>query len=180
MKKYSVLLLLSLLLGACGNEVTEPNEKVDNQVTMEKVEETEPSISLDSQEAEKAVPETSEVAEARSPKETTELKLTNENIKEVVEFNGTGEGDELISSEIVEKEVRAVINLAPSDLLPADQLAVTRYSQVSDELLNYENWETLKVEYVDIGTISMQRSETETNEWGMTYFPSEVIDSKLN
>lgn len=154
MKKFSVLLSLVLLLAACGDAETEADPAAEDQ----------------------GVAETESSAE-----EDTEVStLTVENVEEIVEYNGTGEGDELISAVVENGEVKAVIQLAPNDLLPNDQLAVTRYSQVSDELLNYEGWETLSVEYVEAGTISMNRSEAETNDLDMTYFPAEVIESKLN
>lgn len=159
MKKIGLLVIVSLLLTACGEEAEELS------VTPEKeIEKTEDSV-----------PEKKEVV-----KEEMEYTLSAENLEEVIEYNGTGEGDQLVSAEIIGEEVRAVIQLAANDLLPTEELAYTRYSQVSDELLMYEGWKVLSVEYEELGEISMNRSETETNEWGMTYFPSEIIRSKLN
>lgn len=162
MKKLSILLVLLLLLVACGD--TEQSAKKEDQVSKETKAET----------TETTEGETKEVVD-----EPTESALTNENIQEIIEYAGTGEGDELISAAIEGKELKAEIKLAPDDMFSADLLAVTRYSQVSDELLNYEGWETLTVEYSEVGTISMNRLEAETNEMGMSYFPTEIIESRL-
>lgn len=118
--------------------------------------------------------------EGEAVEEETKTTLTEENLSEIIEFNGTGEEDKLISSELLNGEVRAVILLGANDLLTDDEFAVTRYSQLSDELLSYDGWEVLSVEYEGIGTITMNQSEKVTDEWGMTYFPTDVISSKLN
>jgi len=53
------------------------------------------------------------------------------------------------------------------------------YSQASDALLEVEGWKTLAIEYVDIGTVSMNISEKQSNELGMYYFPVAIITEKL-
>lgn len=162
MKKFSVLLSMVLLLAACGDAETEADPAAEDQVAAE----------TESSAIEENTKEVIEEAEVKT--------LTAENVEEIVAYNGTGEGDELISADVENGEVKVAIQLAQSDMLSNNQMAITRYSQVSDELLNYEGWETLSVEYVEVGTINMNRSEAEINDFNMTYFPTEIIESKLN
>jgi Skp family chaperone for outer membrane proteins len=76
-------------------------------------------------------------------------------------------------------EINATIELAPMDQFSAKDLAVNEYSQLSDELLNYEGWQVLTVTYPGAGTISMNRNEKETNNFG-DYFPTLKIEERLN
>jgi hypothetical protein len=57
-------------------------------------------------------------------------------------------------------------------------VAVNRFSQLSDELLNHEGWQILTVTYANVGSISMNRNEKETNEYG-DYFPTLEIEERL-
>lgn len=69
-------------------------------------------------------------------------------------------------------------DLKQNDMFSAEDMAVNRYSQLSDELLNHEGWEILTISYTNIGTISMNRIEKETNEFG-DYFPTMKIEERL-
>ena len=155
MKKWifgiSSMILSVALLSACGEDNTE-NVRAEEDVTGEKVDMSDEQITV----------------------------LANDNIEEIVGFVGTGEGDKLISAEIDGEEVKAVIELASSDLLTDEQYVLTRYSQASDGLLEYEYWKTLSIEYVGIATISLDRSEAVANEFGLYYFPEEIIADNLN
>lgn len=169
MKKFSVLVLLLLLLVACGNE--EDNSAADVADEEMSSEETSTNTEVQEEAAEESTKET-------APDESS--TLTNDNLQKVLQFNGTGEDDTLVTAVMEDAEVKAVIELAPEDIFSAEELAVTRYSQASDKLLEYEGWETLTIEYVDAGTISMDHTESETNEFGMSYFPTLAIEEKLN
>lgn len=105
--------------------------------------------------------------------------MTVEEATELIEYTGMGEGDKLVSATVENGEIKAVIELVPHDLLPVKDLAVARYSQASDELLDHEGWKVLTIEYVDVGTISMNSSEKETNEYDMDYFSTAEIEKRL-
>lgn len=105
--------------------------------------------------------------------------ITNGKVKEIIESAGMDEGDKLISFDVENYEIKAVIELSPNDLFPATDMASVRYSQASDEFLSHDGWETLTIEYVNAGTISMNKSEKETNEYDMDYFPSKMIMERL-
>ncbi|MFB3170000.1 toxin regulator [Neobacillus sp. 179-C4.2 HS] len=75
-------------------------------------------------------------------------------------------------------EINATIELAPMEQFSAKDLAVNEYSNLSDELLNHEGWQVLTVTYPGAGTISMNRNEKETNDYG-DYFPTLKIEDRL-
>lgn len=146
-------------------------------------------------EAEKPIPENKTIEYPKQAKEDTELKakeeeaekkakveeeLTVNEAKELIEYSSMGESDKLISLTVENGEIKAVIDLAPSEFnLPPENVAVTTYQMASEELLTEEGWNTLTIEFVDIGTISMNVSEKETNELGTPYFPVAVITERL-
>ena len=63
-------------------------------------------------------------------------------------------------------------------MFTSEDIAVNIYSQLSDELLYHEGWEVLTIIHPNIGTISMNRNEKETNEYG-DYFPTMEIENSL-
>ncbi|RST58595.1 hypothetical protein D5F11_016300 [Siminovitchia terrae] len=104
--------------------------------------------------------------------------ISPDEVEKVVNYIAIGEQDKLISVDVVDGEIKIVIEQAPHDLLPGEDLATNTYSKISDELLELESWDILTIQYVDIGTISMNRSEKERNEYG-DYFPTQVIEERL-
>ena len=109
----------------------------------------------------------------------SEEAMDEEEVKEIIENSGIGEGDELTSLSIEEGEINAVISLGPSDPIRPEDLAVSRYSSISDDLLPHEGWEVLTVEFADVGTISINRNESLSNELGV-FFPVQLIEEKLD
>jgi len=100
-------------------------------------------------------------------------------IKEILEYSALGEKDKITSLSFENGEIKGVIELAPNKLLSVKDLAVTSYSRASDALLDKEGWEVLTIEYVKVGNVSMKRSEKETNEYNMDYFPTTKIMERL-
>lgn len=88
------------------------------------------------------------------------------------------EQNELIEISVIHGEIIAKIELQNDETPSGKELAIKSYAQISEDLLEREDWEALTIEYVDIGTISMNRSEKETNENG-DYFPKEAIENNL-
>ncbi|MBS4207489.1 hypothetical protein [Bacillus sp. FJAT-50079] len=165
-----VFMLSAILLALVACNAEEPKEKTDvkQETTSEKT-----------QKEDKGQEEVStEKTTVETKQEDNSQTITEEGLKETIEYYGMGEGDTLVSASLENGEIKAVINVAPSDLFSAEDLAVTRYSQLSDELLDYEGWEVLTIEYVDVGTISMQRTEKASNEYG-DYFPTAEIEKRL-
>ncbi|HHB1889018.1 hypothetical protein J0818_29090 [Bacillus cereus] len=126
------------------------------------------------QNAEEKVP----AADKESVVEQSPQQLTVDNVKEIIEYYSIGENDKLNDVAVENGEIKATIVLASNNLFPAKDMAVNRYSQLSDELLKHEGWQTLTVTYANIGSISMTRNEKETNEIG-DYFPVLKIEERL-
>ncbi|HHB2075213.1 TPA: hypothetical protein ACOQ39_005677 [Bacillus cereus] len=126
------------------------------------------------QEAEAEVSDANTAAEV----EQSQQQLTVDKVKEIIEYYSIGENDKLNNVSVENGEIKATIALASNRLFPAKDMAVNRYSQLSDELLNHEGWQTLTVTYSNIGSISMNRSEKETNDIG-DYFPTLKIEERF-
>ena len=124
--------------------------------------------------AAKAEAETKAAVEA----EQLQQQMTVDKVKEIIEYYSIGENDKLNNVSFENGEIKATIALAPDELFSAKDIAVNRYSQLSDELLNHDGWKILTVTFANIGSISMNRNEKETNEFG-DYFPTLEIEDRL-
>lgn len=174
MKKIIYMMLVAILpLAACNAEEPNNNQSTNEPVeeTIEKSNETEVVPTKDTEKKLNAQSQETQPREIPQP-------LTENQVKEMIDYYGIGEGDQLSNVSFVNGEIKATIDLAPNELFPAKDIAVDRYSQLSDELLNHEGWEILSITYPTIGTISMNRNEKETNESG-DYFPTTVIEERL-
>ncbi|QTB26326.1 hypothetical protein [Lysinibacillus sphaericus] len=163
-KLFYIGAMSALLLTACG-EAEKPipeNKTIEYPKTSEQ------------KDAELKAKEIEEKA-----RDIAEKEIEVNEVKEIFE-DWLGENDKLISLTIENSEIKAVINLGPNSFnIPLENMAVTSYSSVSDALLEKEGWNTLTIKYVDIGTVSMNVSEKESNELGMNYFPVAVITERL-
>lgn len=117
-------------------------------------------------------------AKAATEAEQSQQEITVDKVKEMIEYYSIGENDNLNNVSFENGEIKATIALEPNELFSVQDMAVNRYSQLSDELLNHEGWQILNVTYTDIGNISMNRNEKETNELG-DYFPTLEIEERL-
>lgn len=187
MKKLLFPLMLSFLLvaGCSSEEVSEDQElDVEEQEEVKEEEQEEEKVVEDKveekkeQEEEEDEQEKEEVEESEESKKIEESYIESSKVEELITYAGMGEGDKLISVDVKDGEVRAEIELGDNDFFEPKDMAVTSYSQASDELLNHDGWETLTITYVGVGTISLDRSEKETNEVG-DYFPTLLIEEKL-
>ncbi|MFS0687697.1 hypothetical protein AB1K89_00420 [Sporosarcina sp. 179-K 8C2 HS] len=170
MKKLFILFMAAMLLVACADGTKEPAVVEDDATVKEEMPEQEEVNE------EEPVEEETPVQEEPAKEESQGMSI--EEVTELIDYNGVGVDDKLVSVTIENEELKAVIKMATDDRLSAEDLAVTRYSQLSDELLDHEGWETLTIEYVGVGTISMNRTEKESNEYG-DYFPTIEIENRL-
>jgi hypothetical protein len=169
MKKTLFRLLAALLLFLTACSAEEPDK---NQSTHETADEEVKDIPK-----EEAVEDPKESGEELTAE--TSQPLTIEKVQEIIEYHSLGEGDQLSNVSLENSEIKATIELAPNDLFPAKDMAVNAYSILSDELLKHEGWDILTVTYANVGTISMNLNEKETNEFGGDYFPTLVIEERL-
>jgi len=189
MKKLLYIGAMSaLLLAACGEEKAEETDAAQEELDKAKEKEAEQAkkdAELKAKEEEERKAKEAEekaLAEQKAKDETgdkVEKEIAVSEVKEIVE-DWLGENDKLISLTIENDEIKAVINLGPNRFnIPAENMAVSNYSRIADDLLLEEGWNTLTIEFVDVGTVSMNVSEKVTNEFDMPYFPVAIITEKL-
>jgi hypothetical protein len=176
-KEYDKLLDVT----AVWRDLTEEQKKA----ALDKVEEDKKIAEAEAkEEAERKAKEEAErlAAEEKAKQEEAQkavtADLTAEEVKEIIEYNSLSEGDQLLDYSFTNGVIKATVELPPNDMFPAQDLAVNMYSTLSDELLQHEGWEVLTITYANIGTISMNRNEKETNEYG-DYFPTLEIEDRL-
>lgn len=133
--------------------------------------------------AEKAKQEAEAAAKAKADAKAAEVEqsqeqITVDKVKEIIGQYSLGGNDKLNNVSVENGEIKATIVLASNELFSAKDMAVNGYSQLSDELLNHKGWQILNVTYDNIGSISMNRNEKETNEFG-DYFPTLEIEKRL-
>ncbi|MCQ6566437.1 hypothetical protein ACQVPJ_08685 [Bacillus mycoides] len=116
-------------------------------------------------------------ADAKAAEQSQE-QMTVDKVKEIIEYYSIGGNDKLNNVSVENGEIKATIVLAPNELFSAKDMAVNGYSKLSDELLNHKGWQILNVTYTNIGSISMNRNEKETNEFG-DYFSTLEIEKRL-
>lgn len=155
MKKFAICITVAMLLltfGCSSNEST--SESASNQQN-----EDNSIMTTDEQDKQEKV-------------------ITDNNqIRKIFEVYALTEEDKLTELSIKNNEIKAVIELGESEL-PPKEIALSVYSSAADELLMYEGWEVLTVEFKDVGIISMDKSFKEINEYG-PYFPYEDIENNL-
>ncbi|MCP2033572.1 hypothetical protein L1279_000555 [Planomicrobium sp. HSC-17F08] len=158
---------------------TEETEEIEE---IEETEETEETLPVEVDEAEEVSVEQEEEFEdpVEEPEESVYTlgsgTITAEEIKALVpDYFGAGE---VKAVEVNGEDIFVSVNMETEDLFTPADLAVNSYSQLSDELLFYDGWNRLTVEFIGIGTIDMNISEAESNEFG-DYFPTLVIEERL-
>jgi hypothetical protein len=173
-----IFAVLILFVSACNHE-SEKNQSIKNQEDLgisNTKSQAEPKDSVQKLNVDLEQKLNSDSIESQ-PREIAQ-PLTKEIVQEVLEFYAKGEGDKLISYSFVDSKINATFELAPKKGVPARDMAVRRYKQVSDELLKHEGWEILEISYTNIGSIRMNRNEKEPNEEG-GYFPTKKIEERL-
>lgn len=93
--------------------------------------------------------------------------------------------DEKITDVVLENtELLISVDLRQADPTPLslEDLALSRTSSITDsilELTQYENlWNTITVDFGDLGKITNSKDNLTENEYGMRYFPSENFELK--
>ncbi|WP_342471600.1 hypothetical protein MHH70_12345 [Metasolibacillus sp. FSL H7-0170] len=173
-KLFITIFLSSLLLVACGGEKEPAKEAVSAPVVneeettkpkeKEKVEEEEESdfVFFDEDDP---VPQKGGV-------------INGDQIKELIEYHALGADDKLVEVVLNDGVITATIEVQAMDGFPATAPAEIAYSRMGDELLLHEGWQVLTVNFVDIGTVSMNRSQQKDEGFG-PYFPTIEIMKQL-
>lgn len=107
-----------------------------------------------------------------------EIKNDKELIK-ILEEECISEGDQILNAKIENGKISISIKInIPEPTLEKDY-TITSYSTISDQLLNYSNWDILSINFENIGEITMNRKSSVENEYGGKYFPSIEIENNL-
>jgi hypothetical protein len=173
-----ILVVFIVLLSACNSE-SEKYQSIKNQADggISKTDsQAEPKDSVQKLNVDLEDKLNEESIESQ-PREIAQ-PLTETIVKEILMFPAKGEDEKLLNYSFVDSTIKATFELAPNKRVPAKDLAVRRYRQISDELLKHEGWEVLEITYTTIGTIRMNRNEKESNETG-GYFPTKIIADRL-
>ena len=110
--------------------------------------------------------------------DSKEIVLVPEKIKEIVKPSINSD-DELINVKCEKDNIIIEVKLGDPSPLDYNFLAVSRYSTISDKLLEYTGWNDLTVNFVDVGEITMNYSEHKTNENGGKYFETAVFEKQI-
>ena len=110
----------------------------------------------------------------------TEGMKSTEDYKKIVGMC-VGESDKIADLSIDAEKGLININLELGDPAPItyEDLANSRISSITDELLNDKSIQNIHIDIKGIGKIELLTSDAATNEYGMKYFPIEVIDKQL-
>lgn len=105
-----------------------------------------------------------------------EVKTDQSDFKKIISDN-IAEDDKVKEFKVEDGIVYASIQLAEG-MLDDATTAEAHYSSISDNMLSVEGWNTLTINFENVGEISFKRDEAESNEYG-SYFPTERIMEKL-
>lgn len=99
-------------------------------------------------------------------------EINIDQVKAIIEYYGLGEEDKLVDATLNNEEIIATIEVTDK------ATAEIRYGSIASELLLHKGWEVLTVNFVNIGTVSMNRSQQKDEGFG-PYFPTLEIMKQL-
>jgi uncharacterized protein (UPF0262 family) len=179
MKKFLYILVLFIVLVSACNSTSENSQSIKNQADVGISKTDSPAEPKDSiQQLDVDLEEKLNEDSIESQPQERAQPLTEAIVQEIFEFYAKGKGEKLRNFSFIDRKIKATIELAPKKGVSAEELAVTSYRQISDELLKHEGWEILEITYTNIGTITMNINEKEPNETG-GYFPTKKIEERL-
>lgn len=89
------------------------------------------------------------------------------------------QGDQIEAAQIEDRKILVQVDLAPHDIIAEELMAQTFYSSLSKELLRYEGWTLLTVEFQHLGErIALNYSESELDPLGERFFSLKRIEAK--
>ena len=86
------------------------------------------------------------------------------------------EGEEITEIKIDGNDIFITVDLGDNS---DKDLACSRYSSITDKLLEDEFWNDITIEFVGVGKLTMNSSQAKTNEFGGKYFDSLYIYENL-
>lgn len=104
--------------------------------------------------------------------------FTPDGIKALVD-SSVGIDDKITDVKIKDRDITIYVNLAESSLIEITDLAVSRYSSISDELLKYNNWNNLTVVFDGVGKVTMNSREAILTEYNDKCFDIPEIEKRI-
>lgn len=162
-KLLSILMVMCLVLvmAGCG-DTSNPEEKQEVTQTQE------------------------ETKQEETAKLTEESQKPAEEMKSAEDYKKTvgmcvGESDKITDLSIDAEKGLINISLELGDPSPLtyEDLANSRVSSITDELLNDKSIQIIHIDIKGIGKVEFLTSDATTNEYGLRYFPTELIDKQL-
>lgn len=102
-----------------------------------------------------------------------------ESVKNAIQDAIASDDEKITEVALANKELRVYVDLSQADPSPLtlEDLAFARTSSITDNILDlteYEYlWETIVIDFGELGSISNKKDEMVQNEYGMYYFPTE-------
>lgn len=87
-----------------------------------------------------------------------------------------GEGESFTDVSLSDGNVCIAVDLSKADtsILSVEDIAVSRASSITDAFLDISGfddlWDTITIDFGDIGKITVGKDQVKTNEYGMRYF----------
>lgn len=167
---FSIVFVIFLTVVVIGYKTMTPQTVVERS--------TDPSLA-----AEPTQNVTEPSAEPSSEPEP-EPTASNDFIEKVTEaIDGqVGEGESVLDIEMDGNNLILSVDLSNTkvhDWFPMDALAETRYTSITDAILELDKydelWDTITVDFGELGYITCGKDDIGTNEWGGRYFDSSHI-----
>lgn len=159
-------------------EVEEAIEKTETPAEAPEIEEEAEVVEPVEEVVEEETEDLSEIWTSGMPVQD-DGQLTSEEVWELTEYLAIGEGDTLTRAEIIDGHIQIAITLGDNGIFPASEYAPHLYSQVTDTFLEYGGWSNFTIDFGGFGAVTMNRSEAVQNEYGMEYFPVEMIEGRM-
>ena len=196
--KLGILILLFSVISitGCSSDKKEtftqepPKQEATKQVESEnqetksedKVNINEEKSDAESKEVKKEEPKTEQV----KPKEEVTQNTKTEKLKSADEYKKVleevlNEEDKITDVKIDSEKGAIIITLLLNNSTPLTNVDVAKtvYSQISDELLDYNEIKSIKVIFENIGELELSTNYKKINEYNLPYFPASLIDEKF-
>lgn len=197
MKKIIYTAAITLLLIGCSDDNTQKNiespvednkasqvtnstvatdeqiESVEPKKIIEEKETIEPKDTIDENEEDPLV---DLFADDPVPEKGGTINV--EQVKAIIEYHALGANDTLVEASLDNENINATIEVSGTDTLPAEMFAEVIFASSGEELLLHEGWEVLTINFIDIGTVSMNRAQKKDDGFG-PYFPNIDIIKQL-
>lgn len=119
--------------------------------------------------------------EEKKEEQVKEQETENKDKYKEAIISNIGSDDTLESVELKEDDIIIKVTLGDPSPFTYKDLAISRYSSITDELLEEGNLlEDITVVFKGVGTITMNTSEKVKNEYGQSYFEQITIEERLN